>query len=100
MPKITKADLIYTDYSWTAVEGDNPRKKAEDADRFSRHEGYEVISLLNSLSGEDNTDLSIKTRQICEWMIHEKLPSTTQSRSKVITWIANNYSTMSKNYPY
>lgn len=100
MPKMTKNDLIYKDYSWKAVEGDDPTKTAEDADRFSRREGYEVIYLLNTLSGTDNADLSIRTRQICEWMIHEKLPSNIQGRSKVITWIVANFAELSKIYPF
>lgn len=100
MPEIKKSDLKYTDYSWTAVTGDNPKKTAEDADRFSRHEGYEVLYLLNSLKGAEGTDLALRTRQICEWMIHEKLPSTTQGRAKVIKWIVDNYEVLSKSYPF
>lgn len=99
MPKITKADLKYKDYSWSAVPGDDPKKTAEDADRFSRKEGYEVLDLLNSISGENNSDLSIRTRQICEWMIHENLPSNIQGRKKVKSWIIENYSVLSKKYP-
>ncbi len=43
MPEIKKSDLNYDDYSWTAVPGDDPSKRVEDADRFSRKEGYEVL---------------------------------------------------------
>lgn len=52
MPKITQSDLKYKDYSWTAIPGDNPEKVLADADRVSRHEGYEVIYFLNSLTGK------------------------------------------------
>lgn len=100
MPAVTEKDLIYKDYSWNAVPGDDPRKTKEDADRFSRREGYEVLSLLNSLTGKDGVDLVIRTRQICEWMIHEKLPQTIQGRTKVKNWIGTNYPGMSPNYPY
>lgn len=100
MPEITKKDLFYTDYSWKAVPGDDPKKTKEDAERFSRKEGYEVLTLLNSLKGKNDVDLSLHTRKICEWMIHEKLPSDVQGRSKVITWIANNFSELSKKYPH
>jgi len=99
VPKITKDDLIYDDYSWKAVPGDDPTKKKEDANRFSRNEGYEIITLLNSLTGKNQADLSVRTRQICEWMIHEKLPSNIQGRSNVISWIANNYTDLSREYP-
>jgi len=100
MPKITQSDLKYKDYSWTAIPGDNPEKVLADADRVSRHEGYEVIYFLNSLTGKGNADLSIKTRQICEWMIHEKLPSNIQGRAKIRSWIANNFAELSKSYPF
>ena len=100
MPAITQKDLIYKDYSWKAVPGDDPKKTKEDADRFSRKEGYEVLSMLNSLTGPDKADLSIRTRQICEWMIHEKLPATIQSRKEVKSWIEKNYSDQSKKYPF
>lgn len=100
MPEIKKSDLKYSDYSWTAVTGDDPKKTKEDADRFSRKEGYEVLTLLNSLKGKDGQDLSVRTRQVCEWMIHEKLPSNIQGRAKVTTWIAQSYPTLSTSYPF
>lgn len=100
MPALTKNDLKYKDYSWTAVPGDDPTKTKEDADRFSRKEGYEVLDLLNSLKGTNGPDLLVRTRQICEWMIHEKLPSNIQGRSKVIDWIAKNFSELSPQYPF
>lgn len=100
MPEIKNSDLNYDDYSWTAVTGDDPKKTKEDADRFSRHEGYEVLTLLNSLKGEGQSDLSVRTRQICEWLIHEKLPSNIQGRAKVKSWIAKNFADLKKNYPF
>jgi hypothetical protein len=100
MPAIKKSDLKYDDYSWTAVPGDDPKKTVEDADRLSRNEGYEVLDFLNSLTGANGADLPLKTRQICEWMIHEKLPSTTQGRTKVTSWIVAKYPELSKNYPF
>lgn len=100
MPKLTKGDLIYDDYSWKAVPGDDPKKTKEDADRFSRKEGYEVLLLLNSLTGPGGADLSIRTRQIAEWMIHENMPSTTQGRRKVTSWIAENFPTMKADAPF
>lgn len=100
MPTITKSDLNYDDYSWRAVPGDDPKKTKEDADRFSRKEGYEVLTLLNSLTGKDKADLPVHVRKVCEWMIHEKLPSDIQGRTKVIDWIAQNYSDLAAKYPH
>ncbi|WP_343629659.1 hypothetical protein [Roseateles sp.] len=100
MPTLKKSDLKYSDYSWTAVPGDDPTKTADDADRFSRKEGYEVLTLINSLTAKNGADLDLRVRQICEWMIHEQLPSNIQGRSKVKAWIFENYPLLSKRYPF
>lgn len=47
---MTKTDMIYTDYSWEAISGDDPTKIKEDKNRFSRKEGYKVLSLINSFT--------------------------------------------------
>jgi hypothetical protein len=98
MPKITRADLQFNDYSWTAVTGDDPTKRVDDADRFSRKEGYEVIDLLNSQQGKDGEDLLVATRHVCEWMIHEKLPGNVQGRKKVIAWIVGHFAELKSEY--
>ncbi|WP_447747756.1 hypothetical protein [Pseudomonas nicosulfuronedens] len=100
MAKITQSDLKYSDYSWTAVPGDDPKKTKEDADRFSRKEGYEVLSLLNSLKTKEGNELSLHVLQVCEWMIHEHLPSNVQGRGKVTSWIGGNYPELSTKYPF
>lgn len=100
MPELKKSDLKYTDYSWTAVPGDDPKKTKEDADRFSRKEGYEVLKLVNSINGAGGADLSIHTRQIIEWMIHEKLPSNIQGRGSVKAWVAKNFADLKPDYPF
>lgn len=100
MPQIEKKDLRYKDYSWEAVPGDDPSKTKEDSDRFSRHEGYEVLYLLNSLESANGGAPSIKTLQTVEWMIHEKLPSNIQGRSKVKQWIYSNYASLKDEAPF
>lgn len=60
MPKLEKSDLRYTGYSWTAVSGDDPTKTTLDAKRFSRHEGYEVLDLLNSFTAQNGGILILK----------------------------------------
>ncbi|CAI8844097.1 hypothetical protein ACJ6YJ_15635 [Pseudomonas marginalis] len=96
--KIKPSELYYTDYSDTAVKGDDPTKTVEDADRFSRKEKYEVVNMINSIGWKDNKN-SLKGLLIVEWMLHEKLPGTTQGRAKVQAWIYANYEAMSKDYP-
>jgi hypothetical protein len=98
MPQLTKADLFYK-YSWTVTAGDNPKKISDDANHLSRNEGYEMLLYLNSLTGENNADLSKKTRLTVEWMLKEHYKSTAPSRETVTGWVATNYSTLSVHYP-
>lgn len=91
MADIKKEDLLYTDYNWKAKsQGDDPTKRKEDAERFSRHEGYEMLYLLNS-GFTNSKDLSIETKQSIEWSIRTLLPSGTQSRKDVVSWVVKNY---------
>lgn len=96
-----KSDLFYKDYSDVAVPGDNPQKTKEDSNRFSRHESYEVVTMLNSFTLTGNkSEADIKrARLIIEWMIHDHLPSTTQGRDKVKEWITSTYPSLQKKFP-
>ncbi|MDM2722699.1 hypothetical protein ABI309_07360 [Citrobacter youngae] len=98
MPDIKKDDLLYDDYNWKAKQqGDDPKKKKSDGERFSRHEGYEMLYLLNE--GFSNSDeLSIETKKRIEWSIRNLLPAGTQSRSDVVTWVVKNNETHKKAY--
>lgn len=98
MTDMKKSDMLYKDYSWTAVPGDDPTKTKEDRDRFSRKEGYEVLTLINSFT-MDNKPLSLENQRVVEWMIHEKLPGSIQGRANVTEWIKNNFSTLKPSYP-
>ncbi|EPD1303507.1 hypothetical protein QGN09_21970 [Enterobacter hormaechei subsp. xiangfangensis] len=98
MTDITKDDLLYKDYNWKAkAQGDDPSKRKADGDRFSRYEGYEMLYLLNT-GFSNSSELSIATKQRIEWAIRELLPSGTQSRSDVVTWIVNNNDAIKKAY--
>lgn len=98
MTDITKDDLLYKDYNWKAkAQGDDPSKRKADGDRFSRHEGYEMLYLLNTGFSNSN-ELSIATKQRIEWGIREHLPSGTQSRSDVVAWVIKNNEAIKKAY--
>lgn len=92
-----KSDLAYK-YSWNAVPGDDPSKTKDDATRFSRHEGYEVLHLINSFRNTDNKELSLHSKKVIEWMINEHLPSSIQGRDKVKKWIIDNFSKLKDQY--
>lgn len=98
MPKLTRGDLYY-EYSWKVTENDDPKLISADSHHLSRNEGYEMLLYLNSLTGKEGVDLTKKTRLIVEWMLKEKYQSTAPSRQTVTTWVAANYSEMSKKYP-
>ena len=97
---MNRSDMNYHDYSWTAVPGDNPLMTKQDATRFSRHEGYEVLTLINSFSAAGGGDLPLKSQQIIEWMLHEHLPSNIQGREQVKAWVIKNFPTMKNSYPF
>lgn len=98
---MNKSDMLYADeYSWTAVDGDDPNKIYDDAKMFNRHEGYEVLSLINSLKGEGQSILSLETKKIIEWMIHDHLPSDIRSRENVKKWLCDNFRALRPSYPY
>lgn len=91
MGLITKNDLIYKDYSGTAISGDNPKVTCEpDSTLFNRHEGYEVLYLINKLAeiwGFKNKSSAEKM----EKMIRNHLPSDIRSQINVKQWIYNNW---------
>ncbi|MBO8132347.1 hypothetical protein [Dickeya fangzhongdai] len=98
MADITKNELLYQDYNWKAKEqGDDPKKKKSDSERFSRHEGYEMLYLLNE-GFSNSKELSIDTKQRIEWSIREHLPSGTQSRNDVVAWVIKNNEAHKKAY--
>lgn len=94
-----RSDLHYG-YDWHAVRGDDPNKTKEDKYMFNRHEGYEVLNLINSLRAEGGKRLSLRSEKKIEWMIHDHLPSSIRSRENVTTWICDNFTKLSPLYPH
>ncbi|MBV4414466.1 hypothetical protein J0B02_16880 [Enterobacteriaceae bacterium YMB-R22] len=95
-----RSDMHYYDYSWMTVPGDNSLMTKLDATRFSRREGYEVLTLINSFLAKGGGDLPLKSQQIIEWMLHERLPSSIQGREQVKAWVIENFSMMKSSYPF
>ena len=98
MPKMTKNDLRYT-YNWTVTSGDDAKLIANDRHHLSRNEGYEMLLYLNSLTGANGGDLSVRARQIVEWMLKEHYRSTAPSRETVTDWVSANFATLAVRYP-
>jgi hypothetical protein len=82
MVKINKSDLKYK-YSWNTIGDDNPKVTGTpDSTMFSRHEGYEVLYLINKLA----EIWEFKNKSSCikiETMINDSLPSDVRSQKNV-----------------
>jgi len=86
----TRSNLLYGNYSWTALRGDDPKiSGVPDSTLFSRHEGYEMVYLINKIMDEYN--LNIASGQKIERMIHTGLPGDIRSQKNVRDWIVTNW---------
>lgn len=91
MALFNKSIMQYRDYQWTAYPNDNARVTGKpDSTRFNRHEGYEVLYLINALAEEwdfKNVNSCLKM----EKLIREELPSKTIIQVDVKQWIRKNW---------
>jgi hypothetical protein len=91
MGLITKNDLYHTDYSWTALAGDNPKITGKpDSTLLNRKEGYEILYFVNKFS-EAHDFKQINSAKKVEKMIREEVPSEIRSQDKIKTWIEQNW---------
>jgi hypothetical protein len=99
MHLIEREDLRYHDYEWHALAIDEAASIPVSGVTFNRRHGYEVVDLLNELTGSGGSDLPLKTRLVCEWLIHEKLPTDVVERSQVIDWIVAHFAKLAVDFP-
>jgi len=91
MAKFTKSQMHYKDYKWTAYPTDDPKVTGKpDSTRFNRHEGYEVLYLINALSEEWNFKNDASNPKL-EKMMREDLPSQTIMQVDVKEWLRKNW---------
>jgi len=84
--QLTTLDLIYSDYSWTELRRDDPRRTGRpDNVLFNRREGQEVLAFLahNFPAPED--------AHRAEWAIRHQVPSRLHSRRQVHEWLTLNW---------
>jgi hypothetical protein len=88
MSLLARSDLVYT-YDWTAAaEHDNPKITGKpDSALFSRHEGYEVLYLINHFA-ETHGYKQKATGLKLEKLIRVDLPSGLHSRKHVLDWLS------------
>jgi hypothetical protein len=91
MELISKNDLYYTDYSWIALTGDNPKITGKpDSTLLNRKEGYEILYFINKFS--EIHEFKQKNSAIkVEKMIREEVPSAKRSQENIKTWIVQNW---------
>lgn len=90
MAKFNKSDMVYNDYSWTAVKGDDPRISGEpDSTLFSRKEGYEVLYMINKCMDKWSWNGTSNGQKI-ERVIRLHLPSDVRGQKSVYDWLSAN----------
>lgn len=90
MDTIRKEDLIYT-YSWSSYDQDDPRVSGiPDATAFNRHEGQEILYLINYLT--DHVAWGVESfGSKMEQLIHDQLPEESTSQQETIQWIREHW---------
>jgi uncharacterized membrane protein/predicted flap endonuclease-1-like 5' DNA nuclease len=83
---VTKDMLNVNAYSWTAKEGDDPRKIQMDAVMFNRKEGYEVIPMIQKVVNTFGYESVDDVKRI-EEIIATELPGNVRSRKNVFNWL-------------
>lgn len=90
MSLLNKTDLKLS-YSWEAIKGDNPKISGHpDSTLFNRHEGYEVLYLINKFSEKHDLQNKSSGHKI-ENMIRLHLPAEIRKQENVMEWIFNNW---------
>jgi hypothetical protein len=95
MPTISKEDLLYKDYSWTALRHDDPRVTGDpDATLLNRREGYEVLHFINRFCERHTWNPSPPSKASAlkvERLIRQHLPGTIRSRESIDKWLVENW---------
>ena len=98
MAYMTRSQLYYKDYDWTArEEGDNPNFRGyPDNALLARREGYEVLGFINQFAKLNNWyNDNAAAGNKAERMIRNGLPSDIRARKNVHAWLVNNWSSYS-----
>lgn len=91
MGLLTKTELYYKDYSWTAIIGDNPKVSGEpDSTLLSRKEGYEILYFVNKFSEMNNFKQKQSALKV-ERMIREEVPNNIHGQKNIKDWISTNW---------
>ncbi len=93
MGLISKTDLYYSDYSWTVINGDNPKVTGEpDSTLLNRKEGYEILYFINKFCEMHDLKQKASATKV-EKMIRNEVPSDIRSQKNIGDWLVKNWKT-------
>ncbi len=91
MPIKVKRSMLQRKYSWEATGGDDPRAIKIDAKLFNRHEGYEVIPMIQKVVNHFDYDAEADVQRI-EAAIGDDLPGNVRGQKNVLEWLVEHLS--------
>ncbi len=81
----SKADMLFT-YEWSTREDDPALRGEPDSSLFNRHQGWEVLYMINKIMAKKGY-MTVSTGNKIERLIKEHLPSDVRSQERVIKWV-------------
>jgi uncharacterized membrane protein/predicted flap endonuclease-1-like 5' DNA nuclease len=86
--KVLKEMMDEEAYSWTAREGDDPKKRRADAIMFNRKEGYEVRLMIQKICNTFGFMSEEDVKRV-EAVIANELPGNVRSQENVYNWLVD-----------
>jgi hypothetical protein len=91
MDLIKKSDLYYDDYSWTVLNGDNPKITGKpDSTLLNRKEGNEILYFINKFCHLNGLKQKSSATKV-ERMIRKEVPTDIRSQFNIKTCITENW---------
>lgn len=91
MPIEVRRNMLQRKYSWEAVGGDDPRAIRISATLFNRHEGYEVIPMIQKVMNHFDYGDEADVRRV-EDVIADELPGNVRGQKTVLEWLIDHLS--------
>jgi hypothetical protein len=87
MPKFKKSSLTYQ-YKWPPNNAYSPTSL--DEDMIETDNGYEVLNFINNFFLKEGLT-SVETFKRIEFLLHEHLPPSINTRVNIALWIRKNW---------
>ena len=93
-----KSDMYYNNYSWTAINGDDPRVSGEpDSTLLNRSEGYEMLYFVNKFiekhpympGGNPN-----RAGRVIEFIIKNRISTDIRSQKNIEDFIVEYWNSL------